>query len=76
MIYNSEYKGVWKAKQIPNPNFFEDLQPHNMVSMAAVGIEVWTMQNDIEFDNFYIGYSFEDSQSFAKSTFSVKYVMF
>lgn len=37
-----------------------------------VGFEIWTMQNDILFDNIYIGHSIEDAEKFRKETFDVK----
>jgi calnexin len=54
-IPNPKYKGEFVPKQIPNPNFFEDLHPHNFGKIAAVGFEIWTMQDNILFDNIFIG---------------------
>lgn len=34
MIKNPKYKGPWKAKQIANPNYFEDNHPHNFALMV------------------------------------------
>jgi len=41
--------------------------------MGAIGFEIWTMQNDILFDNIYIGHSVEDAQKFADETFFEKH---
>lgn len=43
-----------------------------MMVIIQVGFELWTMQNDILFDNIYIGHSEEDAEKFAKETFFKK----
>ncbi|KAG0152344.1 hypothetical protein CROQUDRAFT_649731 [Cronartium quercuum f. sp. fusiforme G11] len=72
MIDNPAYKGVWAPKKIANPDFFEDKTPSNFEPMAGIGIELWTMQEDILFDNIYVGHSEADAAAFAKETFDVK----
>jgi calnexin len=72
LIDNPAYKGVWKPRKIPNPDYFEDKHPANFEKMAAVGFELWTLQNDILFDNIYIGHSVEDAKRFAEETWEVK----
>ncbi|KAK1904747.1 Calnexin [Dissostichus eleginoides] len=54
MIDNPNYQGVWKPRKVANPVFFEDLQPFRMSAFSAVGLELWSMTNDIFFDNFFI----------------------
>lgn len=54
MIDNPNYKGVWKPKRIPNPDWFEDLQPYKLTPVDALGLELWSMSDDIVFDNFLI----------------------
>ncbi|RHZ49568.1 hypothetical protein Glove_519g94 [Diversispora epigaea] len=71
-IDNPLYKGPWAPSKIPNPDFYEDLTPSNFEKIGAVGFELWTMQNDILFDNIYIGHSVEDAQKFAEETWGVK----
>jgi hypothetical protein len=39
---------------------------------GGVGIELWTMTEDILFDNIYIGHSTEDAKTFAAETFDIK----
>lgn len=39
---------------------------------AALGLEVWTMSAEIVFDNFYIGTSKKDADSFAAQTWDIK----
>jgi calnexin len=72
-IDNPAYKGVWAPRKIKNPNYFEDKTPANLEPMGAIGFEIWTMQNDILFDNIYIGHSVEDAEKFAAETFKVKH---
>ena len=47
MIPNPDYKGPWSPKQITNPAFFEDLTPSNLTPISGIGIELWTMTEDI-----------------------------
>jgi calnexin len=35
MIDNPHYKGEWKARQLPNENYFEDHHPHNFFPMVS-----------------------------------------
>ncbi|EMC95130.1 hypothetical protein BAUCODRAFT_35122 [Baudoinia panamericana UAMH 10762] len=72
MIDNPAYKGVWAPKKIANPDYFEDKTPANFEPMGAIGFELWTMQNDILFDNIYIGHSEADAAALAAETFDVK----
>lgn len=37
-----------------------------------IGFEIWTMQNDILFDNIYLGHSVEDAEKFGNETYTVK----
>jgi len=72
-IDNPAYKGVWKPRKITNPDYFEDKTPANLEPMGAIGFEIWTMQNNILFDNIYIGHSIEDAEKFAEETFGKKH---
>lgn len=72
LIDNPAYKGIWKPRKIPNPHYFEDKTPSNFEPMGAIGFELWTMQNDILFDNIYIGHSVEDAEQLRKETFDIK----
>ncbi|KAI5920835.1 Calreticulin family-domain-containing protein [Camillea tinctor] len=71
-IDNPAYKGVWAPRKIKNPDYFDDKTPANFEPMGAVGFEIWTMQNDILFDNIYIGHSIEDAKQLADETFFKK----
>ncbi|KAF2662756.1 calreticulin precursor [Lophiostoma macrostomum CBS 122681] len=71
-IDNPAYKGVWAPKKIKNPDYFEDKTPSNFEPIGAIGFELWTMQNDILFDNIYIGHSVEDAEKLKDETFVPK----
>ncbi|KIM47685.1 hypothetical protein M413DRAFT_22308 [Hebeloma cylindrosporum] len=72
-IPNPAYKGLWSPRKIPNPNYFEDLTPvKSLNKIGGVGIELWTMTEDILFDNLYVGHSPEDAKKLAAETFEVK----
>jgi calnexin len=71
-IDNPAYKGVWAPRKIKNPDYFEDKTPSKFEPMGAIGFEIWTMQNDILFDNIYIGHSVEDAEALKKESFDVK----
>ncbi|KAI9765117.1 MAG: hypothetical protein M1840_007824 [Geoglossum simile] len=73
LIDNPAYKGPWEPRKIPNPGYFEDKTPANLEPMGAVGFEIWTMQNDILFDNIYIGHSTEDAENLKALTFDIKH---
>ncbi|EED24523.1 calnexin [Talaromyces stipitatus ATCC 10500] len=72
LIDNPAYKGPWAPRKIANPDYFEDKTPSNFEPMGAIGFELWTMQNDILFDNIYIGHSVEDAAAFREETYAVK----
>ncbi|KAJ5898976.1 Calnexin [Penicillium taxi] len=73
LIDNPAYKGPWAPRKIANPGYFEDKTPSNFEPMGAIGFEIWTMQNDILFDNIYIGHSVEDAEKLRQETFDVKF---
>lgn len=73
MIDNPAYKGEWAPRKIPNPDFYEDLTPvKSLAKIGGIGIELWTMTEDILFDNIYVGHSPEDAKAFAAETFDIK----
>ncbi|KAK4628765.1 Calnexin [Fulvia fulva] len=72
LIDNPAYKGEWAPRKIANPAFFEDKTPANFEPMGAIGFELWSMNENILFDNIYIGHSIDDAKAFRKETFDVK----
>ncbi|KAK4193528.1 Calreticulin family-domain-containing protein [Podospora australis] len=73
LIDNPAYKGVWAPRKIKNPDYFEDKTPANFEPIGAIGFELWTMQNNILFDNIYVGHSVEDAKKLAEETFFKKH---
>ncbi|EGO53734.1 hypothetical protein NEUTE1DRAFT_74601 [Neurospora tetrasperma FGSC 2508] len=73
LIDNPAYKGPWAPRKIANPDYYEDKTPANFEPMGAIGFEIWTMQNNILFDNIYIGHSVEDAKALADETFFKKH---
>lgn len=73
-IDNPAYKGEWSPRQIDNPDFFEDLNPVKKLNkIGGVGIELWTMTEDILFDNIYVGHSLADAKALAEESFAIKH---
>ncbi|XP_058986682.1 calnexin isoform X1 [Musca domestica] len=72
MIDNPDYRGKWSPRKIPNPDFFEDLTPFKMTPIGAVGIELWSMSNEILFDNIIITDDLDVAIDYAAKTFDLK----
>ncbi|KAI9114374.1 hypothetical protein K1719_014602 [Acacia pycnantha] len=72
LIDNPNYKGVWKPKEIPNPDYFE-LEKPDFEPIAAIGIEIWTMQDGILFDNFLIADDDKVAASYRETTWKPKF---
>jgi hypothetical protein len=67
MIDNPAYKGEWHPRKIANPAYFNDEQPtKSLKKIGGIGIELWTMTEDILFDTIYVGHSIEDAKTLAK----------
>lgn len=71
-IGNPAWKGDWEPRKIQNPKFFEDLNPSNFNPIAGIGFELWTMDEDILFDNIYVGHDPQEAKQFSEETFSIK----
>ncbi|XP_060080929.1 calnexin-like isoform X2 [Ylistrum balloti] len=74
VIDNPDYQGVWKPRKIENPAYFEDLEPYKMTSVGAVGLELWSMNDDIVFDNFLITDDKSVAEQWAVETWEIKSV--
>ncbi|KAK4058363.1 calnexin [Microbotryomycetes sp. JL221] len=72
LIDNPDYKGPWAPRKIANPNYYEDKTPANFNKIGAVGFELWSMTEDILFDNIYIGQSESEAAKLVGQTFSIK----
>lgn len=72
LIDNPKYRGIWKPQQIPNPNYFE-LDTPDFEPIAAIGIEIWTMQDGILFDNFLIAGDEKVAESYRVTAWKPKF---
>eukprot|EP01006_Ploeotia_vitrea_P022291 TRINITY_DN54698_c0_g1_i1.p1 TRINITY_DN54698_c0_g1~~TRINITY_DN54698_c0_g1_i1.p1 ORF type:complete len:532 (-),score=93.77 TRINITY_DN54698_c0_g1_i1:1535-3130(-) len=74
LIKNPEYKGEWKPRKIANPHYFEDNEPaKSLPAIRSIGLEIWTMQGNILFDNFVIGFDKQAALDYGKATWQPKY---
>ncbi|XP_058102704.1 calnexin homolog [Magnolia sinica] len=72
LIDNPNYKGIWKPQQIPNPDHFE-LEKPDFEPIAAIGIEIWTMQDGILFDNILIASDEKVAASYRETKWKPKF---
>ncbi|KAL6995719.1 hypothetical protein U1Q18_005853 [Sarracenia purpurea var. burkii] len=72
LIDNPNYKGLWKSQEIPNPNYFE-LDKPDFEPIAAIGIEIWTMQDGILFDNILIASNEKVAESYRDKAWKPKF---
>ncbi|KAL1326703.1 hypothetical protein HN51_036826 [Arachis hypogaea] len=72
LIDNPAYKGIWKPRDIPNPDYFE-LEKPDFEPIAAIGIEIWTMQDGILFDNILIANDGNVAASYRETTWKPKF---
>jgi len=72
LINNPNYKGKWKPKKVANPDYFHDPHPFRMTAIGGIGIELWSMSNDLYFDNLIITDNLEIADSWAADTFDLK----
>ncbi|KAI0216389.1 hypothetical protein LSAT2_031602 [Lamellibrachia satsuma] len=68
----SRQAGKWKPRKIPNPDYFEDSDPYKMAPIGAIGLELWSMSDDIVFDNFIITDTKSVADVWAADTWEVK----
>ncbi|KAL2347118.1 hypothetical protein Fmac_001118 [Flemingia macrophylla] len=73
-IDNPDYKGIWKPRDVPNPDYF-DLAKPNFEPIAAIGIEIWTMQDGILFDNILIANDDKIADSYRETTWKPKFTV-
>ncbi|KAF7490969.1 Calnexin [Sarcoptes scabiei] len=73
LISNPAYKGKWVPKKIPNPDFYEDLNPFKtMAAIDAVAFELWTISDNIAFDNILITDDLEVANYVSSLTYQIK----
>lgn len=74
MIDNPSYQGIWEPRKIANPEFFEDTNPFKSLhSFEAVGLELWSMTDNVLFDNFIITDDVSVADKFAQDSWKVKW---
>jgi len=73
LIDNPNYQGKWEPRKIANPVFFEDLQPFaNLKPISAVALELWSITDNIYFDNFIVSDDESVASEFAKDSWALK----
>lgn len=71
MIDNPKYVGEWKPRKIDNPDYYDAGTP-SLLGIAGVGIEVWTMDQGVLFDNIWIGSDVKAAEAYSAATFVKK----
>ncbi|OTF81451.1 calnexin-like protein [Euroglyphus maynei] len=73
LIANPAYKGKWVPKKIPNPDFYEDLNPFKtMAPIDAVAFELWTISDNIAFDNIIVTDDLDMANYVSSLTYQIK----
>lgn len=70
-IVNPNYKGEWKPPMMENPEY-SNLQSYSVKPITGVGMEAWTMQSGVMFNNIYLGNSVADAERLGNETFLPK----
>ncbi|ODQ67556.1 Calreticulin-domain-containing protein [Nadsonia fulvescens var. elongata DSM 6958] len=73
LIDNPNYKGDWKPRMITNPNYYEDISPSNLEPIGGIGFDLWTIENNVLFDNIYVGHSVEQAENIGNKSFIPKF---
>ncbi|KAI4886936.1 hypothetical protein NFI96_030448, partial [Prochilodus magdalenae] len=68
MIDNPSYQGKWQPRMISNPAYFEDRQPFRMSPVGAVGFELWSLTEDVLFDNILLCDDLEMARHWTEDT--------
>lgn len=72
-IDNPNYKGKWTPKMIPNPDYFFDESPFSSLdSIGAISFELWSMADNIAFDNILITGNKDEAEQIMKLTWEEK----
>ena len=73
MIDNPSYQGKWEPRKIANPEYFEETNPFSSLTpFSALGLELWSMTENIYFDNFIITNDEQVAKQFANDSWSVR----
>jgi len=72
-IDNPNYKGKWSPRMIPNPDYFYDEKPFSSLDpIGAVAFELWSMADNVAFDNLIISDDVEPANSLQLLTWQSK----
>merc|ERR1711992_288435 len=63
---NPEYKGVWEAKKIDNPEFVDDDSVYKFAEFGFIGFDLWQVKAETIFDNIIITDDAAEADSFAE----------
>ncbi|KAH3672738.1 hypothetical protein WICMUC_004144 [Wickerhamomyces mucosus] len=74
-IENPNYQGEWVPRSIENPNYFEDNPSNLEEKVGYLGFELWSIENNIFFDNIYLGHSIAEAELIGNETFIPKYLL-
>ena len=73
MIANPKYQGKWEPRKIANPDYFEETNPFkSLTAFSGIGLELWSMTDNIYFDNFLITDDEAIALDFAKKSWEIK----
>merc|ERR1739845_185443 len=65
MISNPEYKGVWGAKKIANPEYVDDDTVYKYEDFGFIGFDLWQVKGGTIFDNIIITDDTAEADTFA-----------
>ncbi|CDK24692.1 unnamed protein product [Kuraishia capsulata CBS 1993] len=72
LIPNPEYQGEWAPRLVANPDYYEDATPADLEPIGGIGFELWTMSEDILFDNILLGHDVAEAEYIGNATFTPK----
>jgi len=73
MIANPKYAGPFPRRQIPNPDFYEDLHPNRLAPIGGIAFEILVNSFYVGFDNLLITTSKGMAREFAEKTWRPRY---
>jgi calreticulin len=65
-ISNPEYKGIWKAKDIDNPEYEDDNDVYAYEDFGFIGFDLWQVKGNTIFDNVIVTDDKAEADEFAK----------
>lgn len=65
---------MWAPAKIANPDYFEDKEPlKNLADIAAVAVEIWTMDEGYYFDNVLVSNDVLKAQEYREKYWAPKH---